>query len=100
MLQIDEVYTTIGVQGYAKVNGRWECIESFVERKFNTYNITTLRMKMILRNPKVQYIKIYKKTPIAVPFLKWYDTKGNEVKHPLMDDWKRDVGKDALAKPN
>lgn len=86
MLCINEVHTTIGVQGYAKVNGRWECIESFTERKFGNYNITTLRTKMILRNRNVQFIKIYKKNPIAVPFLKWYDTKGNEVKHPLMSD--------------
>ena len=86
MLQIDEVYTTIGVQGYAKVNGKWRCIESFTERKFGNYNITILRSRMILRNPKVQYIKIYKKNPICVPFLKWYDNKGNETEHPLMDD--------------
>lgn len=86
MLTINEVHTTIGVQGYAKVNGKWKCIESFTERKFGNYNITTLRGRMILRNPKVQYIKIYKKNPICVPFLKWYDIKGNETEHPLMDD--------------
>ena len=99
MLCINEIYTTIGVQGYTKVNGRWECIESFTERKFGNYNITTLRTKMILRNRNVQFIKIYKKNPIAVPFLKWYDTKGNEVKHPLMGDYGM-WDKDALAKPN
>lgn len=86
MLQINEVHTTIGVQGYTKVDGKWKCVESFVERKFGNYNLTTLRCRMILRNPKVQYIKIYKKNPICVPFLKWYDIKGNETSHPLMSD--------------
>lgn len=86
MLRINEQHTTIGVQGYTKVDGKWRCIESFTERKFGNYNITVLRTKMILRNPKVQYIKIYMKNPICVPFLKWYDNKGNEVEHPLMDD--------------
>ena len=86
MLRINEQYTTIGVQGWIKVDGKWKCIESFTERKFGNYNITTLRARMILLNPKVQYIKIYMKNPICVPFLQWYDNKGNEVEHPLMDD--------------
>ena len=86
MLRINEQHTTIGVQGYTKLDGKWRCIESFTERKFGNYNITVLRTKMILRNPKVQYIKIYMKNPICVPFLQWYDNKGNEVEHPLMDD--------------
>jgi hypothetical protein len=86
MLRINEQHTTIGVQGWTKVDGNWRCIESFTERKFGNYNITVLRARMILLNPKVQYIKIYMKNPICVPFLKWYDNKGNEVEHPLMDD--------------
>lgn len=86
MLRINEQHTTIGVQGWIKVDGKWKCIESFTERKFGNYNITTLRARMILLNPKVQYIKIYMKNPICVPFLQWYDNKGNEVEHPLMDD--------------
>lgn len=86
MLRINEQHTTIGVQGWIKVDGKWKCIESFTERKFGNYNITTLRTRMILLNPKVQYIKIYMKNPICVPFLQWYDNKGNETEHPLMDD--------------
>ena len=86
MLRINEQHTTIGVQGWIKVDGKWKCIESFTERKFGNYNITTLRARMILLNPKVQYIKIYMKNPICVPFLQWYDNKGNETEHPLMDD--------------
>lgn len=86
MLRINEQHTTIGVQGWTKVDSKWRCIESFTERKFGNYNITVLRARMILLNPKVQYIKIYMKNPICVPFLKWYDNKGNEVEHPLMDD--------------
>lgn len=83
MLRINEVHTTIGVQGYAKVDGKWKCIESFTERKFGNYCITTLRTKLILRNSKVQYIKIYMKNPLCVPFLQWYDRNGNETEHPL-----------------
>lgn len=86
MLRINEPHMTIGVQGWTKIDGKWKCIEKFTERKFGNYGITTLRSKLILRNPKVEFTKIYLKTPISVPFLQWYDKNGNETKHPLMDD--------------
>lgn len=79
MLSIIEQYCTIGVQGYTKVNGKMVCIESFTKRKFGRYPISSLLLQMKLRNPKVEYIKVYYKTPIAVPFLKWYFANGNEM---------------------
>ena len=86
MLSIVEQYNTIGVQGYAKVDGKMVCIESFTKRKFGRYPLSGLLLQMKLRNPKVEYIKVYYKTPIAVPFLKWYFANGKEMSRKDRDE--------------
>lgn len=85
MLYIDEVNTTIGVQGWGKIDGEMVCIDRFIERKFGRYGIESLIEKLLKRNPNVQYIKIYKKTPIDVPFFQWYNKWGRELEPKVMD---------------
>lgn len=85
MLKLDVVYDTIGVQGYGKVNGKIECIERNVKRKFGTYPIHKLIEEITKQNPKVMYVKIYKKTPIDVPFFQWYNKWGTELEPKVMD---------------
>lgn len=78
-LYINEVHTTIGVQGYTNESGKMVCIESFTNRKFGYYPICDLILRMKMRNPKVRFIKIYKKTPISVPSLEWYKVNGDKM---------------------
>lgn len=85
MLKLDVVCDTIGVQGYSKVSGKMECIERIIKRKFDTYHIQRLIKDITEKNPNVQYIKIYKKTQINVPFLKWFDTNGTEIEWKVVD---------------
>ena len=85
MLKLNVVCDTIGVQGYAKTNGKMECIERIIKRKFDTYHIQKLIEEITEKNPNVQYVKIYKKTPINVPFFQWYDKCGREIEPKVMD---------------
>ena len=85
MLKLDVVCDTIGVQGYAKTNGKMECIERIIKRKFGTYSTQKLIEEITEKNPNVQYVKIYKKTPIDVPFFQWYNKWGRELEHKVMD---------------
>lgn len=85
MLKIGEMYDTIGVQGYAKVNGKMECITTIVKRKFATYSTQKLIEEITEKNPNVQYVKIYKKTPFDVPFFQWYNKWGREIEPKVMD---------------
>jgi hypothetical protein len=85
MLKIGEMYDTIGVQGYARVNCKMECIITIVKRKFATYSTQNLIKEITEKNPNVQYVKIYKKTPFDVPFFQWYSKWGREIEPKVMD---------------
>lgn len=85
MLKLNVVCDTIGVQGYAKTNGKMECVTTITKRKFGTYPIQNLIKEITEKNPNVQYVKIYKKTPIDVPFFQWYNKWGRELEHKVMD---------------
>ena len=79
------VYDTIGVQGYAKIDGKMVCIERKIYRKFDVYPIKELVKNIVTINPNVEYVKVYKNTPINVLFLRWFDTNGTEIEWKVMD---------------
>jgi len=78
MLKVTEIGDTIGVVGFDK-NGLMIKSRYFskVGRQFTNKEL----IEIVTDNaPRIKYIKIFKKTPIDVPFLGWYRCSGRKIK--------------------
>ena len=85
VLELNECGDIIGCQGYAKTMFGMIHVESIHKRKFGTYDIDEMLEETFNLHPAIQYVKVYKKTPINVSYFEWYDDMKHKVKREEMD---------------